>query len=223
MDKPRTYKVMLSGNSPLLLHADDPTWSESIDKWRRQAPKDISVPGDDRSPPWTWIGSCYTDGKQIVMAADCLMAVLREGGKKCPVKRGKGSYQRQTQSGIIVNEVGWPLLNADNNIFPWEEIKKLIGVQSFEKQEECARSLGFELFCKRAAIGTKKHLRVRPRFNKWSCSGTITVFDESLTEEIINEILTASGRFAGLGDWRPGSPKSPGPWGTFSHKLEEIK
>jgi hypothetical protein len=63
---------------------------------------------------------------------------------------------------------------------------------------------------------------VRPRFSRWSCSGTITVLDEMITEDVLRNILVFAGRYSGIGDWRPSAPKSPGPWGKFSVELKEV-
>ena len=53
-------------------------------------------------------------------------------------------------------------------------------------------ALGFELFAKGAKIGQSKHIRVRPRFNAWSASGTITVFDDSM-EDRLRVTMVATG------------------------------
>ena len=56
---------------------------------------------------------------------------------------------------------------------------------------------------------------------QWSVNGTITAFDDTITTVVLSNILTAAGRYAGLCDWRPSSPKSPGPWGTFTSVIKE--
>jgi hypothetical protein len=79
------------------------------------------------------------------------------------------------------------------------------------------------LFVKRARIGNAKHVRVRPRFDSWSVSGTLTVLDDSITTDVLERILTHAGAYAGVGDWRPSSPKSPGPFGRFTSTVKEVR
>ena len=102
----KTYKAILRGESPLLMHKDNIVWSELVKKWQKDPQnKAFSQPGDDRSPAWTWIGSLYHDGKNLCMDSDNLMTMLREGGAKVPTGRKQQTYKAATQSGLLVNSV----------------------------------------------------------------------------------------------------------------------
>lgn len=217
------YHVTLTGATPLLMHRDNIKWGERCNKWQKDpANKKSSIAGDDRSPAWTWIGYLYEENrKRVVIDSDNLMSMLRDGGTKTPAPRGKGSMKAATQSGILVNEIGWPLLVNGKEI-PFTPILSLADELDFEKHEEAAADLGFELFVKRARIGQAKHVRVRPRFENWSASGTITVSDPQLTEEMLKTIFSFAGRYAGIGDWRPGSPSKPGQFGTFTAEIRRL-
>jgi hypothetical protein len=217
-----TYRITLTGESPLLMHADDILWRDTLAEWLAVPEnKQLSKPGDDRTPAWTWIGRCYHDDEYMGIASDQLMSALREGGAKVPAGKGKLTFKRQTQSGLVVNEVLWPIVTT-RGMVPWPEVAKLIDEKSFAKHEEVARSLGFELFVKNAAVGQSKHVRVRARFNRWEASGTITVFDETLTQKTMQLILDMAGSACGLGDWRPSSPRRPGPWGKFTAAMKKL-
>lgn len=219
----RKYRVTLIGESPLLMHRDNIQAGERVRTWSKDpANKKNSVAGDDRTPAWTWIGYCYHDDNRLVIDADNLMTMLRDGGKKCPAASGKGSLKSQTQAGIVVNEIGWPVL-VDGVEIPWEPIEALMNESDFDEHDKAAKALGFELFVKRARVGTSKHVRVRPRLDNWSCSGTITVLDDQLKTDVLQNILTHAGFYCGLMDWRPGSPTAPGQFGRFSATLELIK
>ena len=150
------------------------------------------------------------------------MTVLREGGKRCPTGKGQTTFKSQTQSGLVVDQSSWSLLVANGAEIPYTPIKALINESGFDLHELQAQELGFSLFVKRAKIGQAKHVRVRPRFDQWSCQGTITVFDEMITTEVLKNILTFAGNYAGMGDWRPSSPKSPGPWGKFTATIKAV-
>jgi hypothetical protein len=94
-------------------------------------------------------------------------------------------------------------------------------VVDFAEHEAKARELGFELFVKRAGVNGKKHVRVRPRFDRWSAAGSVTVLDERIDKATLQTILTQGGAYVGLGDWRPGSP-TPGSWGRFTAQVQAI-
>lgn len=126
----------------------------------------------------------------------------------------------QTQSGIMCNEIGWPLEVAGNQIDA-KKLMELVEEPEFAKHEEAARNAGFTLFVKRARVGTSKHVRVRPRFENWTASGTLTVVDPTITKDMLQTILTFAGAFCGIGDWRPSSP-TPGQFGRFTAEIKEI-
>lgn len=205
------------------MHHDNISWAGTMSEWSKDpANKAQSVAGDDRTPAHRWIGSLYVDGGYIVIPSDNLMTMFREGGARCPTGKRGGTFKRQTQSGLVVDQSGW-IVRVNGNPISYSEIEPLLNEKSFAAHEAKVAQLGFSLFVKRAPIGTAKHIRVRPRFERWEAEGTITVFEETITERTLSDILTFGGRYAGLCDWRPSSPKSPGPFGTFTATVEEIK
>jgi hypothetical protein len=219
----KRYTVEMKGETPLLMHNDNLSWAEYMKKWGLDpANRQESVAGDDRSPAWRWVGNLYTEGGKVVIPSDNLMTVLREGGKRCPTGKGRGTFKSQTQSGIIVDQSSWPLLAGGNEI-PYAPLKALVDNPDFSEHEAVCAGLGFELFVKRAKIGQAKHVRVRPRFDNWSCAGSLTVLDDQITFDVLKNILTFAGAYSGLGDWRPSSPKSPGSFGKFSVEIKELK
>jgi hypothetical protein len=204
------------------MHHDNLPWAEAMKKWEKEpGNRSVSVAGDDRTPAWRWIGNLYVEANVVVVPSDNLMTVLREGGKRCPTGKGQSTFKSQSQSGIVVDQSAWPVLINGSGV-PYESIKKLIGNPAFDEHEEAAAKLGFVLFVKRAKIGTAKHVRVRPRFDTWSCSGTVTVFDDMITEDVLRNIMSFAGTYAGLGDWRPSAPKSPGPFGKFTATVKKV-
>lgn len=221
------YEIELTGTTPLICHADNLAFSEKIRAWQK-APenKELSQAGDDRSPAWTWIGYTYHDDKNLTMSADNLATCIREGGAKVPTgnKKGDKSYKKLSQSGIVLDTPEYELLVGGKHI-PLAPIRELIGENDFFRHMEVAEELGFELFVKRAKVMMSKHVRVRPLFRDWVVRGTITILDEDLfglSQDIVQMIFNQAGTFCGLGDWRPGSPKSPGFYGKFATKLHKI-
>ena len=148
--------------------------------------------------------------------------MLREGGAKVPTGKRGATFKRQSQSGLIVDQLMWPIMTAAAIEVPWAQFSALSEEKDYELHEAKAVEHGFELFAKGVTVGRAKHIRVRPRFDVWTTSGTITVVDETITEEILRLILEMAGTYCGLGDWRPSSPSKPGPWGRFRSDVNVL-
>jgi hypothetical protein len=218
----KQYAVRLEGLTPLIMHNDNLSFAEKIAAWQKDpANKMLSVSGDDRSPAWTWMGYLYHDGKELGIPSDNLMTALREGGAKISTGKRQETFKKHTQSGLFIDQQQFSLY-TDGVIVKVSDLDDLIGNVNFAEHIERAESLGFELFVKRAKIGTKKHVRVRPMFRRWVAEGSITVIDEEvsgITKKALEMILNQAGAVCGLGDWRPSSPAS----GTFGKFKPVVK
>lgn len=214
------YDFTLTGLTPLLLHSDDVELADELGHWRK-APenKNLSKPGDDRSPPWTWKTYCYSDGETIGVPADNLMVSLRQAGAAIIIK-GNTTFKSVTQSGLMIDQIHIPIL-VDGKVVSAKKIEKIEG--EFSKHASEAKKLGFSLFVKRARVGQSKHIRVRPRFEQWELRGRIETTVEEITTVILQQLFDIAGKYKGLCDWRPSSKSSPGPFGRFQAKLEEVK
>ncbi len=212
----RTYTVQLEGVTPLLMHRDNLEFKAAIEKWQRDpANRDKSVPGDDRSPAWSWIGSLYHDGEAIAVPSDCVMASLMGSGAEVKAPRGKKSMKAQTQSGMAFSE---PFLafttNGSRGRVDMARFAALQQEEDFDQHMAAARAAGFALDIRRARIGTSKHVRVRPVFETWKASGSLNVWDDSLTADVLGTIFYIAGDKYGILEWRPGC-RRPGPFGRF--------
>jgi hypothetical protein len=102
------------------------------------------------------------------------------------------------------------------------DLEALPPMSKFRDHVMHCRKLGFQLYAKRAPVGASKHVRVRPRFEKWEVTGRFKVSaaaQDSLDETMLSKLFVLAGEQSGLGDWRPSSPKSPGPFGQFKAAL----
>jgi hypothetical protein len=218
----RTYKITITGKTPLLMHYDNIEWADFMDAWKTDPTnKKTSKAGDDRSPAWRWLGCVYHDGSRVVMPQANIMRSIMEGGAMVPVPGGKmgKTFKSQTQSGMMSVEPFWPLLVGGNEI-AWADIERLKDEDEFDRHKEQVNQLGFSLLVKRAKIGTSKHVRVRPEFAAgWQLRGSLAVWDDQITKDALQSILMYAGQYKGLGDWRPGG-KTPGPYGTFEAVVE---
>jgi hypothetical protein len=221
----KTYEVSITGKMPLLMHADNINWADEMEQWKNDpANKRGSKAGDDRSPAFRWIGSLYHDGTSVALPSDNLMRAFMEGGAMVPVPGGRSgkTFKAQTQSGMLVDGAYWPLLVGDaRRAISARDVLALRTEKSFDAHRERVEKLGFSLYVKRAKIGTSKHVRVRPIFEKWASVGIVRVWDEQITLDVLQQVVTYAGLYKGLGDWRPGG-KTPGPYGMFTAKVVET-
>ena len=217
------YQIILEGETPLLMHRDNIQFSERVRAWQQEN-RSLSVAGDDRTPAWSWIGSLYDDGEYVGLNADNMMTMLREGGAKVPTGAKNETYKRQTQSGIVLEEICPPLL-VNGKRLEMAPISALLDEDVFAAHVEAVQEMGFDLLVKRAKVGTSKHIRVRPMFEKWAVITSLMVVDpkeSGITREVLQKILNKAGSLCGLGDWRPSS-RTPGQFGRFKATVEPLE
>lgn len=209
-------KFVLKGVTPCLMHADDVMAADALTEWRKDPKnKNLSVKGDDRSPPWTWTTYLYSDGTHVTVPSDNLLVCLRVAGAGINLK-GNKSFKSLTQSGLLIREEYLRFTNSGKQL-PLEKIAALAD-KDFKTQYDAVQKLGFRLDVRRARVGDQKHIRVRPRFDKWELSGTLKVLSPEWTAPKLKQLFELA-ESVGMLDWRPGSPKSPGKWGMFTAQL----
>jgi len=221
----KSYRFTLTGITPCLFHSDDVEAGDDLKEWRRSPDnKDSSVPGDDRSPAWTWQTYLYHDGTHVAVPATNLMKSLCYAGSQMTLK-GKTTFKKLSQSGLLI-----PSEYLDFRYGPDLDrklpIADVLAVREspFKEQSNWARDRGFRLFVKRAPVGVGggKHVRVRARFDSWRITGVVQPTAPELTPDIVAKMFEVAGKQAGLLDWRPASPKSPGAFGMYMAKLEPV-
>jgi hypothetical protein len=216
------FEFTLTAKTPILFHADDVMASDLLDGWRKDPRnKGLSVPGDDRSPPWTWQVYLYHDGKNLAIPQENLMACLLKAGTQIPKPKGKGTFKGESQSGIVLGDEFLKFTNEGKAV----PIGAIVGIkdQTFIEQFAAAKKLGFELKVKRARVGAAKHVRVRAMFRHWGLTGRLDVIEPTITKDVLAQMFEISGLRVGLGDWRPGAPQKPGPYGMFEASVKAIK
>lgn len=221
----RRYEVTLIGKatSPLLMHYDNIEWADEMTAWKdNPANKDKSKAGDDRTPAWRWLGCLYHDNNVLCIPQENIMRCLMEAGAMVPVPKGKNgkTFKEQTQSGMQCAETDWPLLLGGKQI-PVEPIMALKNEDSYVSNRKAVQAMGFDLFAKRAKVQTSKHIRVRPIFRGWQATGHLIVWDEAITDGVLDDLFFYAGNRKGIGDWRPGS-KTPGQFGMFDATVKRV-
>jgi hypothetical protein len=221
----RNVNVELTSKAPMLMHADNIEWADAMEEWKNEpSNKAASKAGDDRTPPWRWIGCLNSDDPdkgEVTVPSEYIMRCIMDGAAQVPTGKGKGTFKALSQSGIISQDFHWKF-RVGGKAIRMAEIQKMRGFRTFKEHMAAARDLGFELFVKRVAIGQSKHVRVRPRFEQWSTSGELVIIEDQINDKVLRDIFDISGRLRGLGDWRPGAPKRPGPFGIFQAKITPV-
>jgi hypothetical protein len=216
----RKFAFAIKGRSALLMHADNIDHADALQAWR-QDPKNkgMSKAGDDRTPAWTWMGTMYSDGEHIALPTDNLAVAVRQAGAKLTLK-GKKTFKEESVSGILFPDE-FLKLKVNGQFVAMADLMDLREETSFDVHRKTAAKLGFSLFVKRAAVGTSKHIRVRPRFDDWSCEGEILVSSPAITADIVANLFELAGN-VGVGSWRPGG-KTPGRFGMFQSSIKQVK
>lgn len=225
----KTFRFTLTGTTPFIMHADDVEHSDRMDAWKASvksgANKVKSKAGDDRTPAFRWIGSLYRHEDQVVLPAECFIRTMIDAGKSFGDSTGKTkntTLKRAVVTDLVLHEANMPL-HVNGKPIDIKGIADLEREDNFEKHKSWADKRGFTLHVKRATIGASKHVRVRPMFQKWQVVGTLSSdHPDFATADSIASLLNVAGTRVGFGDWRPSSPKVPGPYGRFKATVEEI-
>jgi hypothetical protein len=157
----------------------------------------------------------------LAIPQENIMACLRKAGTQIPKSKGKGTFKQESQSGILMASEYCQFTNHGKPI----SIAAIAALRDmdFKEQFDAVDKLGFELKVKRAAVGASKHVRVRAMFRKWKITGSLQVNDPTITKDVLGQMFEVAGQRVGLLDWRPGSPKSPGPYGMFNAEVKVCK
>src|SRR5688500_18972337 len=72
--KTQNVNVKIKGVTPLLMHADNIEWADSMDEWNREpGNKATSKAGDDRTPAWRWLGCLNHDSEIVTIPSEYIM------------------------------------------------------------------------------------------------------------------------------------------------------
>jgi len=188
--------VTIKGTAQMLLHKY-PTATSSTKK--------IRTGSTDYSEEW--IKTTYLNDKgEVIMPWTNLMACIFEGSKG--MKKGKTALTRVVYTSLAIANPE-PLVLVDNKPVTIDMIKE-----------------NDWLFISGVVVQRSRVDRIRTAIPEgYEISfPIITKPNNILSIEDIKEIITNAGIVAGLGDWRPSSPKKPGPYGTFDViAFKEVK
>jgi len=182
--------VTIKGTNQILLHKYTVA-TVSEPKSRLTRGKDSSNFSDE------WKKGTYIGAKGIVvMPAANILACLYDGAKG--MKKGKTALTRLVYTSLVVSPFEAEILHEG----------KTLTLADIEENDLRHYS---------GAVVTGRRIdRIRTCLPiGWEIVFGITTKNEDLSFEDIKAIVDNAGKSAGLGDWRPSSPKKPGSNGTF--------
>ena len=223
MSNPKMYRVVLTGGpTRLIIHADNLAGQAKIEEWTRPNKDKKQVKGDDRCPPWGWRIYLYTDGEHVVLPSANVQSCITTGSAEFKLEGKRSSLKRTSAAALRFPDEFLTFIPAGRKKpIGVEEIDAIDQDMPFDDQCAAALKLGILLDVRRATVGQSKHVRVRPCFPAgWRAEGTLINSQPDLIgAETLGQIMTLCGNLVGLGDWRPSSPKRPGPHGRFTSML----
>lgn len=223
----KKYNVKLTGLDTMLWNRDNFRFDAEVSKWQK-GPSGRDCPrGDDRFPAWKWIGKIYHDATEKSFALCCdevISAVLSEAGKGITMS-GKKTYKEPAKTAIeYIND--YAEIKLRGKPIPFSPFKKLFtgDVTDMDEHTEIAQKHGIDIDIRRVSMGGSKHVRCRPLIPVgWTAEFSMSVDDEIIDKNTLKQLFHIAGTRKGIGDWRPGSPKSPGKHGRFNAEIKEMK
>jgi len=141
----------------------------------------------------------YLDGDRVVLPADNVNRMIRDGGAKTPGITGKkaGAY-------VFVSENAPLIYRAPNG-----------EGDSLADRLWTSNDPSFRLIRPvRLNRGASTVIRARPIFQRWAAEIQVHFDQAEVEESKVLELFTTAGREVGICEWRPGSP-SGGNYGRF--------
>lgn len=208
--------------SDLLMHGNSMDGKLRQSKWQKDPRnKNVGEKGSDMWPAWTWTNYLYHDNVRVCMMSDNIHANLTEAASRISAG-GKATFSSIFAGGFICDQAYSAVVVAGHEVLMKDVKKMLMNDREFEAHMKFAEEQGFELFVKPVAVGKKKHTRVRPRFPDWEVQFTASIFDDRITNKVLEQVFFEAGSI-GLGDWRTSNKNMrPGQYGHFTAMFRAV-
>lgn len=186
----KQYKVVISGVTPYMQHRMDDQKLEAWEKRRGPIHERDDIAHEDAIRAEY---HCYrsADGPCYIPAEQIRGALINAGSYVKAKVGGRSKSMKQIVAAMF-------MVSPDEIIIP-----------------------EYSAIDKRSAVNKNVKARVivvRPRWNQWSAEFTLSVDEDSITKETIQQIIEYAGKYVGIGSFRP---TNNGMFGRF--ELTEIK
>lgn len=188
----KKYKVSIKGVTPYMQHRMDDT---SLAVWEKQRGAIIE--------------------RKEVSQEDAMRAEYH-----CYRKDGKCYLPADHLKGAMINAGGFVKAKVGNSR---KSMKNIVAAMFFVSPEELVLP-DYDGIDKRSAVNRNVKARVivlRPKWTNWKIDFTLSVDNDTITQETIEEILKYAGSYVGIGSFRP---TNNGQFGRFEvEKIKELK
>lgn len=180
----KTIDVTIVGTSPLLQHR----FSEEAEQQKatRNVLQDRGTPREQAEKV------VYKNDRHFYFPGTWIAGAITEAGGAHKMRGSRKSAKYVVPAAVRVLDLEVPLRNGDSHTL----IKD------------------FEVDSRPVTIPATKGriMRHRPRFDCWSAKFRLTINDDLLPEDFVQQLLTEAGAQQGIGDFRP---NKRGPFGCF--------
>jgi hypothetical protein len=188
----QTITIKIVGRRPLMMH--NPASMQGGGASPKLGRKNIPTPEVEAE------ASAYRmeakNGKgQLYARGDWFQGALRKGASGLRI--GKVSAKTVLAAGLMVTEERCPIY--------YPKTGKPIH--------------DYVIDSRRAVVQSQGIIRSRAKLEEWACSVVCEYDDEILTPNHIEQLFNRAGQYGGVGDQRPGAPKTPGPFGVFTASI----
>lgn len=169
------YKVKIEGKTPYMQHRMD---DQKLEAWEKNRKQIIERPDINKEDLVRAEYHCYrnSDGKCFIPADHLRMAFINGGG----YLKSKVGNSKKSMKGVVA---------AVLQVTPEEILLP-----------------DFDLIDKRSAVNKNVKARVivvRPKWTKWEAEFNMILDNGTITKETIEELITTTGNYVGIGSYRP--------------------
>jgi hypothetical protein len=181
-------KFKITGNSPLLMH--NPA-SMRGNQGAQRGVTEYPAPYDEAKA-----GLYVNGGHQLYLKSDAFREAALTAAKSFKAPRGRGTLVNTLAAAVFLCSEHCLLVRPDSTV-PITDA-----------------DADWEIDIRRVVIQRGGILRARPKITNWQCILELEVDDEIIKDlGLLEQVLSASGKFPGIGDYRVGKK---GPFGRYA-------
>lgn len=176
----KQYEIEITGTTPILMHGSQSIGTETTVGKKKGGD---ALTGD----PEEWRKTIYfNDEVGVYLPPELFEASWMLAGKE--FKSGRTNVVKYVKSGVMIKENFLPFYSRGKPIRTLEDVTpKDIDIRSVKNPSTKGRNM-----------------RYRARFFEWSTKmNVIVTADDYITQQMLKDIISYSGKFVGVGDWRP--------------------
>lgn len=171
----KTFNVKIKGLTPYMQHRMD---DQKLEDWEKKRPNIMERDDVSHEDAARAEYHCYRnkDGKCFIPSEQIRGSLI-----------GAGTYMKAKVGGR-------------------SKSMKVIVAATFQPTPDEIILPDFDTIDKRSAVNRNVKARVlviRPKWNNWSASFILKVYEDTITKETVSQLITYAGNYVGIGSYRP--------------------